>query len=416
MVSAGYPSTTLFPSTSLYPGGADFIGGGGTALSTPIDRYTCYVYKTMTGQVVAELPLADQPQWSHQLNQSSTITVKVRSGDQGGLSLAKLYQLVVPKFFSLAILWGDYVCQAGPVLPYDIDDTSNTLLQLGAGDFWSLMAGRLLVNPTWNPATTRITDSSADTNLTDTLGNIALTLVRNTVTSIRPGSALPVDIPANTGTGILLRNYPGYDMADVATRLKELTQESGGPDIDFQPYLVQDSTGRYIRHAMRVGRASDGYLVQPGTAPHFDYGTTLRAVKISGDGSNLATSTWVKGSGDKYSMLYGSSSNSALTDLGWPVSDFVDSNHISSTTQTQLDAWAAADLTVHGKASEQWTAYVDANLSPRLGAYDPGTFGVYNVTKHMWLPEQMYTGRILGLSNGRTAGEVTHIIEGRGPF
>lgn len=385
-------------------------------MSTP-DQYTCVLYKTVTGQIVAEFPLADQPTWSHQLNQSGSISVRLRVGDPSLPPPAKLYELVVPKFFSVAVLWGDYVCQAGPILPYDVDDTSSTLLELGTGSFWSLLDDRLVVNPNWNPATKKLTDTSADTTITDSLPNIALTLVRNSVNWVyRAGSALPVDIPANAGSGTTMRTYPGYDMASVSARLQELTKEDSGPDIDFQPYLYTDATGRYIRHRMRVGRVSDGYLLQPGIAPMFDYGSSLRSVKISGDGSNVATSTWVKGSGDQYSMLYGTATASNLTSLGWPVADYVDSNHISSTTQSQLTAWATADLVLHGKATEQWSAYVDANTDPKLGAYDPGTFGTFNIVGHVWLPEGQYSGRIIGLSNGRTTGEVTHVIEGRGPF
>lgn len=382
-----------------------------------VTQYTCVVYKTVTGKIVAELPLADQPQWTHQINQTGSITIKIRAGDVGVPSLTRLYSLLVPKFFSLAVLWGDYVCQAGPILPYDVDDSSDSALQLGSSSFWYLFENRLLHNPNWNQNTKRITDTTADTTITDSLQNIALTLARNSVNWVhRAGSALPLDVPANSGSGTVARTYPGSDMVDVATRLRELTQEAAGPDIDFQPYLTSDSAGRYIRHRMRVGRVSDGYLTQPGTPPVFDYGSSLRAVKISGDGSNVATTTWEKGSGDSASMLYGSATATNLTDLGWPVADFVNSNHISSTNQTQLDAWAAGDLALHGKATEQWTAYVDANTAPPLGGYDPGTFGTYNIINHVWLPPAQYSGRIIGLSNGRTTGEVAHIVEGRGPF
>lgn len=383
----------------------------------PTDAYTCVVYKTVTGKIVAELPLAEQPQWARQLNQSSTMTVKIRPGDSGVVPTTRLFELVVPKFFSLAVLWGTYVCQAGPILPYNVDDTSNSLLQLGTGDLWSVFADRLLINQAWNPATAPVTDPSADITVTDTLGNIALQLVRNaTNMTHRPGSSLPIDIPTNTGTGTITRTYHGYDMADVATKLHELTQEQNGPDIDFQPYLYSDTTGRYIRHAMRVGRDSDGYLVQPGTPPVFDYGSSLRSIPVSGDGSKVATTAWTKGSGETTSTVYGMATAANLTDAGWPIADQVDTSHISSTNPTQLSAWATANLALHGKATEQWTGYVDANSNPQLGSYGPGYFGTYNITGHVWLPEGQYRGRILGIANGRTAGEVVHTIEGRGPF
>jgi hypothetical protein len=232
----------------------------------------------------------------------------------------------------------------------------------------------------------------------------------------RAGSSLPVDVPTNTGSGAIARTYYGYDMADVATKLHELTQENNGPDIDFQPYLYQDSTGRYIRHLMRVGRDTDGYLAQPGTPPMFDYGSSLRALQIAGDGSKVTTTAWTKGSGDKYTTLYGTASASNLTDAGWPLSDMVDSSHVSATDQGQLSAWATADLALNGKATETWTAYVDANSNPQLGSYQLGYFATFNITGHIWLQDQQYSGRILGIANGRSAGEVALTVEGRGPF
>jgi hypothetical protein len=383
------------------------------------DGYSAVIYRTTTGQIVADIPVADQPTWTRQLNQAGSISsLKVLPGSPGTPDITRLRNLIVPKVFSAAVLWGDYVCQAGPILPYDEDDTSNMLLEFGTGSFWSILSDRLLHHPDWDPASKKITDASADLTITDSLPNIALTLVRGSVAwTHRAGSALPVDIPTNsTPAGTAAMTYYGYDMVSVGQRLTELTQLDKGPDIDFRPYLYSDATGRYVRHEMRVGRASDGYLVQPGTPPKFDYGSSLRAVKISGDGSSVATSAFVKGSGDQYTTLSGYATNTTLTELGWPAADFVDQNHIDATDQNQLTGWATADLALHGKATEQWTGYVDSNTEPRLGSYEPGTFGTYNITAHPWLPEGAYSVRILGLSSGRGNGEVMHILEGRGPF
>lgn len=380
--------------------------------------YTCVVYKTVTGRIVSDFPLADQPQWTRQLNTSGSIKAKVRSGDTGVPSIDSLYGICVPKMFSLAVLWGDYVCQAGPIQPYDVDDNTQAgILELGTGSLWTLLEGRLLHDPGYDPQTVGLNNPAVDVNVTDSLPNIALTLVRNAANmTARSGSSLPLDIPANSGTGTNVRSYPGYDMVSVGQRLHELTQVEDGPDVDFEPYLTSDSTGQYIRHRMRVGRVPDGYLVQPGIPPRWDYGSTLRSVKISGDGSDIASDTWVKGSGDKYSMLYGHAYSSTLTDAGWPLQDYIDTTHTSATNQDTLDGWAAADLALHGQATEQWSAYVDANRNPALGAYSLGTFGTYNIQTHPWIRPGQYSVRILGLGNGRAAGEVAHILQGRGPF
>lgn len=376
-----------------------------------IGGYTAYVYSTTTGQIVGpgELPLAEAPTWNRQINNTGAWSVKMDLGSSW--TKAQLRSIGVPFRFSVAIFWGDYCCQAGPITTYPVDDGAGTVTFSGGG-LWSLFNRRLQINPAWDPTVTGVNDVSADVTLTGQLWDIAAALVRNATTwTARPGSGIPIDIPAASGTGTATRTYFGYDLAMCGQRLQEITQVDGGPDVDFAPYRVAGTN--LMRHRMAVGTP---YITQAGDPVMFDYGTSLQSLAITGDGSNIATTAWVKGSGNERSQLAASSSSTALTTAGWPALDYVDTNHTSAVDMPTLLGWAKADLALYGRSIESWAAVVRADGTSPLGSYDPGYFATYNVNSHPWLPHGQYKVRILGLGGGTEADTVTHLLDGRGGF
>jgi hypothetical protein len=275
--------------------------------------------------------------------------------------------------------------------------------------FWELLNRRVLHNRGWNPATKRITDTSADLTLNDSLPNIASSIVDHaTSMTYRPGSALPVDLPTPAATGSNTRTYHGYEMAMAGQRLQELTQDANGPDVLFQPYLTVVGGLRYVRHRMLIGNP---YLTQRGVPLLFDYRSTLKELTIAGDGSDQANAAFVKGTGNEAGQLYGYIADTSLITAGWPMLDMVDSNHTSASDQTTLDGWASGDVAVANSRPEQWQAAVLADSDPRWGSYLPGHFADYSVKNHHWLPNGKYSYRILGVSNAPERDKVLHHLQ-----
>lgn len=382
-----------------------------------VPEYTVYVYSTTSGQILDELPTANQPQWSRQINDVGSGQISVVIGDAGVPNRPALRNYATSSRFSIAVCWGDFVCQAGPIYGYSVDDTK-AVLTLRFSGLWWLFNRRLMVNPNWNPNAfpfgSNITSNTADQILSGTLPDIARQIIRNNTNMMYiAGSNLPIDIGSDVGGTSNVRNYPGYDIVSAGQRLQELTQVIDGPDVDFSPY--RDVANGAIRHELRVG---DPYLVQPGSPVVFDYGSSIQSIAVTDDGSNVATSAIVKGSGDQRGIQAAWSSSTALTDYGWPWTTYIDSSHNSTTTFTELQEYADADLAVYGHSVEQWDITVRANTDPRLGSYWPGTFGVYNVQGHPWIDHRPegYAVRILGLTQGSQPGEVKHIVEGQGAW
>ncbi|MFJ1764049.1 hypothetical protein ACIOD2_27290 [Amycolatopsis sp. NPDC088138] len=380
-------------------------------MATVERAYTALAYDTVTGRVLFDLDLTKEPEWSARINDVGgwKITVPLH----GSAQAAKVREWCAPWRFSVAIVRGrgvpsDTVCQAGPILPYAPDDDSPVHTVSGKG-FWENLNHRLCHARAWNPATARITDSSADLTVTDSLPNIAINIAYHATSMLyRPGSALPLDFPILFPTGTNTRTYHGYEMAMAGQRLQELTQVDGGPDVLFQPYLTVVDGLRYIRHRMLIGNP---YLVQPGVPLLFDYRSNLVKLTIAGDGSDQANTAFVKGTGNEAGQLYGYSTDTTLVSAGWPMLDMVDSGHTSASEQSTLDSWATADVGLFNSQPEQWQATVLADAEPRLGSYLPGHFADYSVKDHHWLKNGKYSYRILGISNGPERDKVLHQLQ-----
>jgi hypothetical protein len=370
--------------------------------------YTALVYNTVTGIVIYEVPFSGDPDWSAQINDPGTWSVTVPIETEG--QATTLREWIVPWRFSVAIVYGEFVCQAGPVVAYNVDEATQSVRVSGTG-LWGLLNHRLLHNNTWNPASKSVSDVSADLVYTDSLYNIAQSLVtEGTTWTNRAGSTLPIDIPAaNPAGGSYAVTYHGYDLNFVGLKLQELTQADGGPDILFQPYLSVTSNRRVVRHKMLIGTP---LLIQPGTPLLFDYPSSVPSISVAGDGAGFASSAFARGSGSDAGTQIGYATSTTLTSLGWPAVDMVDSAHTNTVEIAALNLWAAADVATYSGQLEQWTATVRTDRDPGLAVYLPGHYANYQVMDHVWIPDGTYNFRILGLSHksGDQPHTVTHSL------
>lgn len=379
--------------------------------------YSAVVYHTTTGRIFRELNLMEDPAWNMQLNAAGSdgLSVKMPLG-QSDEQDNYLREWVPHRYrYSVAVLLGDQVLQAGPNVAYQPDeeppDGGVAGVTVSCKGFWELLNRRVLHKSTWNPATTLLTSTSADVTWTDSLPNIAqLLAVECTSYANRLGSGLPLDIPAAGPVGTNTRTYHGYEMAYVGQRLQELTQVDQGPDIIFQPYLTTSGGARFIRHRMLIGNP---YLIPPGNPLLFDYGSNMVKLAIAGADDDGGLTAFVKGTGNESGQLYGFAQDTALINQGWPMMDFVDSGHSSASEVSTLTGWAQADVALSRTIPEQWKATVLADASPRAGEYLPGHFVNYNVNGHHWIPDGSYVWRLLsiGRSGSTPRGTLEHIVQ-----
>lgn len=386
-------------------------------MPTPVEReYTVLAYDTRTGRVVRELQMASEPVWDTRLNDigGGSFSCPLGVSDQWDTWVREVAR---PYRYSMAVMLSGTpedspIPQAGPLIAYTPDEEPQpgSVPKIGFAfkGFWQNLMRRLVSDRTWNPATTLITNAAADLNLTNLeLRDIAIQLLTHATTMVsRTGSDLPIDLPTLGSPGHDYRNYPGYEMISFGQRLQELTQVDGGPDVYFQPYLTRFGGYRQIRHQAIVGNP---YITQPGVPLRFDYRSNLVKVAVNGVGEDTSTTAFVKGTGNENAQQYGYANDPTLIASGWPLLDYVDSNHTSALIQATLDGWAAADVALLSNPPEQWKATVKTEGSQRLGSYVPGHFVQYNVLDHHWILDGLYTWRLLSLA--RTGSTSTGTVE-----
>lgn len=358
--------------------------------------WTVQLFDTRTGRIVNnDLAVTGQPRFSRPLNGSGSIDFEVLVEDLTPLARQELRGQVSGWRYSAALCYGQYVVQAGPILPTQFTDSSG-MLSVGCGDMWSLLKKRLIINPATQPTPTTATsllpmDSTRDTVYTNlALHDIAAHLVSGSCS--RTGFDLPIDFPADVG-GTSSKTYPIYDLADVATRLTDLSQVGGGPDIDWQYYFDPANPG-YLRCKMLIGNPT---LAQDGLALTWDYDSNLTAVDISSDPSGLARGVYAKGNATERSSTISYAENNTLLAAGWPGLEWVDTTHSSETDPVALQGYSTANIGFHAAPMELWTATVTVGDRPFLGDYAPGTSAVFNLVGHVWKPDGAYTHRIVGI-------------------
>lgn len=369
------------------------------------------VYENKTGAVVDDLPLIGVPQWQNLINTPNcggTVTTPVGDGASDALSADKLrtYFEVGAGRFGVAVCYGtrlpsDWIAQAGPAwVATPSDDTATSevpSVQIGFSGFWSLLQARIMV-PSGASGIGAVAAYGPST-----LRDIARAMLTDTLTR----STLPLDVPAALGdSGINVRNYPAVDLAYFGQRLQELTQVQNGPDICFQPYFSAPGT---IRHQALIGNP---YLTVTSQPMVFDYGANLISVIPPVSAVGMATRSYAKGAGtDAGSLVWGYSADATLENAGWPLLESVDSNHTTVTAQAEIDGWAAANQTQNGRAVKAWAARVRLDGAAPAGSYAPGQAVMYNMQGHFWIPDGLYSQRLLGISNGPDDSSLAHILD-----
>src|SRR6267154_1661561 len=222
-------------------------------------RYYALLYRTVTGEVINDFPLAKVPNWLQQVNADGSWSVQTQIGATGGFSREELWDYTDAWRYSVAVCYGtgarpgDYICQAGPLLADQLMSEQPPLIQLGGTGLWGLLRMVMQILAGWVPGsgfgagadilyTTLSLPNSAVNSLTNALGGAGR-------------SPAPIDIPAATFSGDPAATpttiqYFGYDLASAGQRLQELTQMQYGPDILLKPYF---SDFNHIRHKALIG-------------------------------------------------------------------------------------------------------------------------------------------------------------------
>lgn len=384
----------------------------------PVVPYEVCAYRTRTGEVIEWVPCERLPDWERGLNMSGSWRA-YPTLDKTGLPKNELNGIIDPWDWSWAIVQGQKIWQAGPVIGESYDDGTNSTQIYGVG-LWQLLTDkRGMFNPA-RASTSSVTAFDADipfgiatlsglgvtipaANKNLNVRGIAKRLVEIAIGISTDARYLPITLPTNgTFSGTALRDYPGYDMSSFGQRLFELTQLDGGPEIELIPRFT-NTNRKFIEHQMVMG---DPRLGQLGAYHIWASGRGLAELRVSIDGQYKANRFWDRGSGMDRNISLGFAENqSSVSPAGSlvPLLEEISNLHNQVEDDNVLAGYAAANLATNYRAVTQLGPTVSMNgtdgggemsESPALSDVSPGDLGLLKVKDHRRLPDGSYLVRI----------------------
>lgn len=353
----------------------------------------------VTGRVLADVPTVDNgASWSTTLNDAGTVdaVVPLRAAEVRSRREQLLGYLEPTRCYLAAVTDDGDVLEAGPIWKHSFDDATGQL-KVGAAGLMSYFDHRLLVK-VLAPGE-RVQDTALSWSGLS-LATIAKRLLQAAMS--HTGGTLPLVLPADE-PGTSVRNYPGYELAVVGERVRQLIEVQGGPDIALQPRLVDGGTR--LEWVMRTGTMADPLLHQAGDDWAWDRGAargSLTKLSVDVDATGVAHRTWAIGSGMESALMLGTAYDPTPLDAGYPLLETTGS-FTTVLEQPTLDAHAAALADTARRPWQTWSLAVRADASPRLGTYRPGDWARVHVpASHEYLREGRYRSRVLSLSGDLT--------------
>jgi hypothetical protein len=352
-----------------------------------------------TGRVTGSLPLVDSS-WSMVMDDAGTIsgTLTMASPDVQRLNPRAAAE---PGRCFLAAVWttpagDDVILEAGPIWSWNYTGNDKRL-RIGAAGVWSYYDHRKLLGVLTSvggaPAVTYTTGPTS-------LGTIAKRLVN--LAHTHTNGSLPIVLPADVA-GTETRSYPGSELAWIGQKLRDLTAEDGGPEVQFLPrFRLEDE--RYLEWVLQVGTPDEPLLVQSGSDWTWDLSvpaSNVADLSVDIDGTGLASRAWAAGASSGENRLIEYRDDTTLTASGWPLLEVEVDGSDAVTTAAQLASLARQSVTQARLPIETWTLKVRTGSHPIPGMVRPGHWARVNLgDSHPLLGGGEYRGRITQTSGG----------------
>jgi hypothetical protein len=358
--------------------------------------YSLWLADTVTGRMLWGLPM-DTMSWDLKLNDIGSLRATLVAedawdalSDQDERNPRTMLREILSGTwrFCFVLKWGNNIVWAGPYLSFTRSGPGK--VEVLAAEIQKMLTRRVLIKP----GATAPGDITGDTVMGPNVNKrfIAASLVSQAL--VGTGKSLPINIMTDTTPGVEYRTYYGYDLATYWDRLRELANESDGPEIRFDPKITQGADGNYLSWDLQVGNPHLGREVTPWV---FDSDVNS-IVGLDSDGSNIALSVFSAGNGQSRDKLITSASDTSLLSVGWPILESVDNSHTSEVSYPVLQAQSTAILTAWKKPAISFKTTVPADIDPMVGTYRVGEDFAIDIKKDPIIPDGLYSRRIAGLS------------------
>lgn len=308
--------------------------------------------------------------------------------------------------------------EAGPIWKSKYVDSTG-VLSIGASGLGSYFDHRKVMKVLAegeDPA-----DGDPPTYTAKQLGLIAKRLVE--LSQSHTGGHLPIVLPPDSdfdGTGEDIEKvYPGYELAWVGDRLRQLTEDERGPEIQFVPRRREDDE-RYIEWVMQIGTAkTKNLLIQEGdpwawTRDPDVPKSALREIDINSDATKMAFRQWGAGQGEAEGRpIRKADALDLVTRAGFALLEGEVTAIDSEADDEAVQGYVNAAVAYSQRPIESWTATVSRDSNPKAGRYRPGHWARIPVRGHDFLPDNNYDMRILSIAGAGDSDAVTVVLSER---
>lgn len=380
--------------------------------------WRCYLGDTMTGLIDRPIDLPSFA-WSVTVSDSSLSTnsdkgsgtedwsgVTVPWSAVPGADATARSSSVSPLRRCLALLWEEGPGAAAPVLWGAIGQRSDTWLDtsFSLDSVMALLSKRLVIAEGafgngpggTSPSSVRLSGLS-HRGLASEVVWLA--------TYGKPGGTLPIDLPHRGEAGSDAAEYPAFDAQNAsASRIVEgICGLSGGPDVQFRPYLADDS---HVRIQMVAGSDAEAYLGQGAvhTLSSFPGGGTIQNVRVERAGPVMRV--YASGSGTDAAQMCHLSEDLSLcsTSDPWPLVETV-SSEPDTDSASVLARLSDAALAENSRPLMQLSGEVDFSDArvPSPGSIWPGERVDVHVDGFPSLPDGVYGCRLMEMSGDQSS-------------
>lgn len=316
-------------------------------------RLQVRAYDTVTGQPLYTIPFTSV-KYTRELSVAGSLEVEVAWGEVA--EKLNMYWTLLPWKTSIAYLVDGVPVQAGPVGPRKWDAAARKLT-ISAPGAWGLMEQRLVLNPklasSWRDGEVLIDEEHPAGDwawtVTGSYPHIAAQLVKLAM----DWGQLPIDLPT-TPAGSYTRTYLGPDLATVATRLKELGEVKGGPEMLFEPYLTDTGLLRWRFLAADQIKRTDWVFNE--SKP----GQRIRFTGYSESDAAMCSQVFEIGGRNEDRVLVCRATSTTLEENGYPLLQIGDKSHTTVSDLDTLRSWAAGTIAAGDRPAETWTVTVGA--------------------------------------------------------
>lgn len=343
--------------------------------------------------------------WSQVLNDSGDISCTVSLRDPATRRLGLAAAASPGKSF-LAAVQDNNILQGGPIWVHDYDRDAQTL-QLTASGMWSYFDHRVLIPIL---AGRLPTDTTTDTNFaSSSLHDIAAFLVSQARTWTNGN--VPVILPAGVA-GTAIRNYKGSDLGMVGSRLRELTQVLGGPDVMFVPSFTSDMLG--VQWTMQIGTPTQPLIfgIQDVIFNPTARDSSISGLKVHSDGTGLAAQTFATGGATLGVALMSISTNPTLPNAGYALLEATDTAHTDATELSTVQGYSDELVLVGKTPLQSWSFTHDTTISPPLiGSFRQGDFAKVRIHDDPYIPDGPYRMRISSVAGNEVGRKVDVVCQ-----